>query len=59
MHRYTGIAAALFLIFCCFFPWAYYPDLQQNFTGFYSDKINMANQEKLLFFFLLFPLFFS
>lgn len=33
----TGIAAALILIFFCFLPWAYYPDLQENFTGFYSS----------------------
>jgi hypothetical protein len=37
---YFGIAAALFLIICCFIPWAYYPDLQQNFTGFYSKGNN-------------------
>jgi hypothetical protein len=37
---HIGIAAALLLILCCFIPWAYYPDLQQNFTGFYS----MQNQ---------------
>lgn len=33
----TGIVAALLLIFFCFLPWAYYPDLQENFTGFYSS----------------------
>lgn len=33
----TGIAAAILLIFFCFLPWAYYPDLQENFTGFYSS----------------------
>jgi hypothetical protein len=35
---YIGIAAALFLIICCFLSWAYYPDLQENFTGFYSKE---------------------
>jgi hypothetical protein len=34
----TGIFAALFLIIFCFLPWAYYPDLHQNFTGFYSEQ---------------------
>jgi hypothetical protein len=33
---YLGIASALLLMAFCFMPWAYYPDLQQNFTGFYS-----------------------
>jgi hypothetical protein len=37
---HTGIAAALFLIVCCFIPWAYYPDLQEIFTGFYSKQNN-------------------
>ena len=36
--HYTGIAAALLLIVCCFIPWAFYPDLQQNFDGFYSQQ---------------------
>ncbi len=35
-----GIIASLLLIACCFFPWAYYPDIQQYFDGFYS----MQNQ---------------
>jgi hypothetical protein len=33
-----GVIAALLLIFCCFIPLAYYPDLQENFTGFYSHQ---------------------
>jgi hypothetical protein len=37
---YTGIAAALLLIACCFVPWAYYPDIQEYFTGFYSRQNN-------------------
>jgi hypothetical protein len=37
---YLGIAAALLLIVFCFIPWTYYPDLQQNFTGFYSMQNN-------------------
>ena len=41
-----GIAAALLLILCCFFPWAYYPDIQQNFTGFYSKGNNYGKPGK-------------
>ncbi len=33
-----GIAAALVLIYVCFIPWTYYPDLDKTFTGFFSEK---------------------
>jgi hypothetical protein len=33
---YFGISAALLLSICCFLPLAFYPDLHENFTGFYS-----------------------
>ena len=36
----AGIMAALLLILFCFIPWAFYPDLQQNFNGFYSKQNN-------------------
>jgi len=32
-----GITAALLLIGSCFLPWAWYPDLQKEFTGFFSE----------------------
>ncbi|HTQ29521.1 MAG TPA: hypothetical protein VMI35_15405 [Puia sp.] len=35
--NYFGIAAALLLIAACFLPWAYYPDLDKTFSGFYSQ----------------------
>lgn len=35
---YLGIAAALLLIVSCFLPFTYYPDLNENFTGFYSKQ---------------------
>jgi hypothetical protein len=35
---YFGVAAALLLVLCCFLPWAYYPDLHENFSGFYSRQ---------------------
>ena len=47
---YTGIAAALLLILCCFIPWAYYPDLQQNFTGFYSETKSIWKTWKSIYF---------
>jgi hypothetical protein len=48
---YLGIAVALLLIIFCFIPWAYYPDLQQNFTGFYS-KGNNYGKPGIAFIFL-------
>ncbi len=36
--RYIGIIAAVILIVCCFIPLAYYPDINENFTGFYSRE---------------------
>lgn len=47
---YFGIAAALLLILCCFIPWAYYPDIQQNFTGFYSKGNNYGKPGKTFIF---------
>lgn len=35
--QWIGIAAAFLLIGVCFLPWAYYPDLQKEFTGFFSE----------------------
>ena len=32
----TGALATIALMIACFFPWAYYPDLNEFFTGFYS-----------------------
>jgi hypothetical protein len=37
---YIGILAAMLLIIACFMPWAYYPDINQTFTGFYSKQNN-------------------
>ncbi len=34
--QWIGIIAAIGLMASCFMPWAYYPDLRQHFTGFYS-----------------------
>jgi len=36
--QWIGIAAAVLLIGACFLPWAYFPDLQKDFTGFFSEK---------------------
>jgi hypothetical protein len=35
-----GLGACILLVISCFLPWAYYGDLNQNFTGFYSWNNN-------------------
>jgi hypothetical protein len=46
-----GILAALLLIGACFLPWAYYPDIQKEFTGFFSEKNFYGRPGKLLMIF--------
>ena len=43
---FTGITAALLLILFCFIPWAYYPDIRENFNGFYSYQNNYGKPGK-------------
>jgi hypothetical protein len=49
--QWIGIAAALLLIAACFMPWAYFPDLGKNFTGFFSEKNIYGRPGKVLIFF--------
>jgi hypothetical protein len=35
--QWIGIAAAIILVLACNMPWTYHPDLQKNFTGFFSE----------------------
>ncbi|HEY4111612.1 hypothetical protein [Puia sp.] len=35
--QWFGIAAVLLVVAACFMPWAYFPDLQKEFTGFFSE----------------------
>lgn len=32
----AGLLACIILVVACFMPWAYYADLKETFTGFYS-----------------------
>jgi hypothetical protein len=48
--QWIGIAASILLIAACFLPWAYYPDLQKNFTGFFSEKNMYGRPGKVLVF---------
>ena len=49
--QWIGIVAALLLIAACFMPWAYFPDLGKNFTGFFSEKNIYGRPGKVLIFF--------
>ncbi len=49
--QWIGIAAVLLLVAACFMPWAYFPDLQKNFTGFFSEKNMYGRPGKVLIFF--------
>ncbi len=35
--QWIGIAAVLLLIWACYLPWTYYPDIQKEFNGFFSE----------------------
>ncbi len=37
-YKVIGLLASVALIVSCFLPWAYYPDLQKSFSGFFSEQ---------------------
>src|SRR5580658_11130239 len=49
--QWIGVAAALLLAAACFMPWAYFPDLGKDFTGFFSEQNRYGRPGKLLTFF--------
>jgi hypothetical protein len=49
--QWIGIVACLLLIAACFMPWAWYPDRQENFTGFFSEENRYGQPGKILLFF--------
>lgn len=34
--KWLGVLSAVLLIASCYIPWTYYPDIQEQFSGFYS-----------------------
>jgi len=50
-YKITGFFACALLIVSCFLPWAYYPDLHESFTGFYSHE-NIYGKPAKVFIFL-------
>jgi hypothetical protein len=51
--QWIGIAGALVVIGACFLPWAYYPDLQKEFTGYFSEQNIYGRPGKILTFFVV------
>lgn len=51
--QWIGIAAALLLVAACYMPWAYFPDLGKEFTGFFSEQNRYGRPGRLLTFFSL------
>lgn len=50
-RRWTGILACVLLIFSCFLNWAWYPDIEEYFSGFYSKNNYYGRPGMLLSFF--------
>ena len=54
--QWTGIVAITILVVSCFLPWTYHPDLDKNFTGFFSENNMYGKPGKVLIFFSLLAL---
>lgn len=37
-YKVIGLVACVALVASCFLPWAYYPDLNKSFTGFFTEQ---------------------
>jgi hypothetical protein len=46
--QWYGIVAALLLVGASFMPWAYFPDLGKEFTGFFSEMNRYGRPGKIL-----------
>jgi len=49
--QWIGVAAALLLVGACFLPWTYYPSLEKDFTGFFSQDNAYGRPGKIFIFF--------
>ena len=49
--QWIGIAAVLVIVAACFMPWAYFPDINKDFTGFFSEQNRYGRPGKVLIFF--------
>ena len=46
--QWIGIAAAVLVVIASFMPWAYFPVLQKEFTGFFSEQNRYGRPGKVL-----------
>jgi hypothetical protein len=46
--QWIGVGAAVLVIAGCFLPWAYFPDLHEDFTGFFSEQNRYGRPGKVL-----------
>ena len=46
--QWIGVGAAVLVIAGCFLPWAYFPDLREDFTGFFSEQNRYGRPGKVL-----------
>jgi len=52
--KWVTLVAALLMVAACFMPWAFYPDLNKSFTGFFTENNIYGKPGKLLITFALF-----
>lgn len=50
-YKFWGILGVLLVVAACFMPWAWYSDIQEHFTGFYTRE-NMYGKPAKVFIFL-------
>ena len=46
--QWIGVGAAILVMAGCFLPWAYFPDLREDFTGFFSEQNRYGRPGKVL-----------
>lgn len=52
--KWATLAAALLMVAACFMPWAFYPDLNKSFTGFFTENNIYGKPGKVLITFALY-----
>jgi hypothetical protein len=51
ISKYLSLLSFLVILIACFMPWTYHADINQNFTGFYSEKNIYGKPAKLILIF--------
>ncbi|HEY5369465.1 MAG TPA: hypothetical protein VIJ75_10760 [Hanamia sp.] len=50
-YKQIGLVACILLVISSFLPWAFYPDLNKSFTGFFSEEDIYGKPGKVFIFF--------